>query len=68
MNVSELFDLRVLFRVSLTAYCALMIYNFISAVFGLCLLRRVYIGLLRRLYRVRNLIKDIRGAVKMVEY
>lgn len=53
-NISLLFDLSSVFRVCLTAYCGLLIYNFISAVLGLCLLRRFYVGLLRRLYRVRR--------------
>ena len=52
MNNSAPLDAWFLLRVSLTAYCALLTYNFISAVLGLCLLRRLYVGLLRRLYRV----------------
>lgn len=52
MNVSLPFDVSSMFRAILTAYFALLIYNFISAVLGLCLLRRLYVGLLRRLYRV----------------
>ena len=54
-NISLLFDVGSVLRVCLTAYCGLLVYNFISAVLGLCLLRRFYVGLLRRLYRVHDI-------------